>query len=279
MSATGGAAEPASDVRRLAANLAAFAALLVRRPVSRNRPHWPNASQVVIATALLIAVLAAMMLWLDLPAIVAARQLPRWLVGVFHVVTDFGKSGWFLWPIGLMLIVIGMLSARRLPSMIGPTLTALSIRLTFLFIAIGLPSLLDTVLKRLIGRARPFVEGDNVFAFKPFIWRVEYASMPSGHGTTAFAVAFAIGAIWPWTRPLAWTYAVMIGISRVVVTAHHPSDVIASAVFGVVGALLIRNWFAVRRLGFAVRPDGSVKPLPGPSWQRTKAVARRLLSA
>ncbi len=76
-----------------------------------------------------------------------------------------------------------------------------------------------------------------------------------------------------------WVYAVTIAISRVVITAHHPSDVIAGAIFGAIGALLVRNWYASRRLGFAVAADGTVLKLPGPSWQRVKAVARRLVSA
>ena len=76
-----------------------------------------------------------------------------------------------------------------------------------------------------------------------------------------------------------WIYAVLIALSRVIVTAHHPSDVIAGAIVGSIGALLVRNWFAVRRLGFAVAPDGAVQARPGPSWRRVKAVARRLVSA
>jgi undecaprenyl-diphosphatase len=77
-----------------------------------------------------------------------------------------------------------------------------------------------------------------------------------------------------------WIYAGLIGLSRVVVTAHYPSDVIAGALVGAAGALLVRNWFAARRLGFAVDADGSVRPMPGPSvWRIIKAVARRLHSA
>ena len=61
--------------------------------------------------------------------------------------------------------------------------------------------------------------------------------MPSGHATTAFAALVAIGAIFPQARALMWIYAVLIALSRVVVTAHHPSDVIAGAIVGAAGAL------------------------------------------
>ena len=45
-------------------------------------------------------------------------------------------------------------------------------------------------------------------------------------------------------------------------------------------AVMVRNWFAARRLGFSVAADGSVRAMPGPSFRRIiKAVARRLHSA
>jgi hypothetical protein len=128
-------------------------------------------------------------------------------------------------------------------------LAALAVRLGFLFVAIGLPGLVFTILKRLIGRARPLVEGAaDPFIYRPLSWTVQYASFPSGHATDAFAIATAIGVLWPWTRWFMWSYAVAIAASRVVVTAHFPSDVIAGGVVGVVGALLVREWFAARGL-------------------------------
>jgi undecaprenyl-diphosphatase len=141
------------------------------------------------------------------------------------------------------------------------------------------PGLFAAIVKRLIGRARPFVAGEDTWTSTFWVWRADYASFPSGHATTAFAAAVAIGALWPKARPVMWAYAVAVALSRVVVTAHHPSDVIAGAVVGAIGALLVRNWYASRRLGFTVLPGGAVRRLPGPSWRRVKAVARRTVSA
>jgi undecaprenyl-diphosphatase len=77
-----------------------------------------------------------------------------------------------------------------------------------------------------------------------------------------------------------WIYALAIAASRVIISAHHPSDVLAGAIVGAFGALLVRQWFAARRLGFRVAADGSVQPMPGPSWRRiVKAVAQRQGSA
>ena len=75
-----------------------------------------------------------------------------------------------------------------------------------------------------------------------------------------------------------WIYALIIAVSRVVLFAHHPSDVIARRRRRASsGALLVRDWFAARRLGFVIGADGSVRALPGPSIARIKRVARALL--
>ena len=268
--------------RQLAANLSATLATLMRKPRATDgrRPSWASLTHLFIAALIAITAIAAAMAFLDGRAIIVARNLPPWLVATFDEITDYGKSGWFLVPAGILLIVLAAAGIRELPHFTRLVLAALTVRLGFLFLAIGLPGLFVTILKRLIGRARPLVveDGGNLVVM-PFIWRVEYASFPSGHGTTAFAAAIAIGALWPRTRAIMWIYAILIALSRVVITAHYPSDVIASAFFGVVGAILVRDWFAVRRLGFVVNDRGSVHALPGPSWRRIKAVARRLLSA
>jgi undecaprenyl-diphosphatase len=75
-----------------------------------------------------------------------------------------------------------------------------------------------------------------------------------------------------------WFYAVVIAVSRVVVTAHHPTDVLAGAVLGMIGALLVQNYYAVRRLVFSVTPNGRPRAMPGPSARRLKQVARALLA-
>ena len=108
----------------------------------------------------------------------------------------------FLYPLGFVLLCLAAVMAPSLPRMTQGMLAALAARFGFLFVAIGLPSLFATIVKRLIGRARPYVGGhDDPFAYMPFVWKPEYASMPSGHATTAAAAAIAIGAIWPRFAP------------------------------------------------------------------------------
>lgn len=273
------AERPAARLHWVRSNIGWCFALLGRPSKFAVTPVWRALLRLAIGSAVGIAVVAATMLLLDAPAVTAARRAPGWLIEISDHVTDFGKSFWFLVPIALALAAIALLASPALPRMSRGLLAALAVRLSFLFFAIGLPGLVFTVGKRLVGRARPFVEGSaNPLIYRPLGWSVEYASLPSGHAIDAFAAAMAIGALWPRTRLLMWTYAVIIAVSRVVLRAHFPSDVMVGAVVGVIGALLVRDWYAARGLAFGLTPDGTVRPWPGPSFRRIKRVAGQVIA-
>jgi undecaprenyl-diphosphatase len=264
-----------AKLRRTGKNLAGSFALLGRPPRGAGkRSILPATGPLCLGIAVAIVAVAAAMIFLDAWAIERTRLLPLSVVAAFNEITDFGTSGWFLWPIGLILLAVAALATPALGRFTNAVLIAIMVRLEFLFLAIALPGLTFTIVKRLIGRVRPSDLGP--FQYHPFSWRSDYASLPSGHSTTAFSAAIAIGALCPRARLPLWIYAVTIALSRVVITAHFPSDVIAGAVVGGLGALLVRNFFALRRLAFTVRPDGRIGPWPGPSLQRIKRVARRI---
>jgi membrane-associated phospholipid phosphatase len=266
-------------LQRVRTNAARYFALLGRKPRSAATPIWRNPLRLGGGALAVVAAIAATMIVADTWAIGVAQRVPEWLIEIFDQVTDFGKSVWFLVPTALMLAAIAAFASPALPRMSQRVLAAVAVRLGFLFLAIGLPGLCFVAVKRLVGRARPLVGGiAEPFLYRPLGWNVEYASLPSGHATDAFAIAMAVGALWPRTRAIMWTYAVVIAVSRVVLTAHFPSDVLAGAVVGVVGALLVRDWFAARGLAFALSPQGAIRPLPGPSFARIKRVARQLIA-
>ena len=283
MSVTGGLKPVAADgvaarLHWMRANAVQFLALFRRPPRNTVTPAWRTPARVAVYTLAAIALIAETMVFADAPIIRMVLRLPEGVVVAFNWITDFGKSVRFLVPIAVMLAVIATLASPALTSMSQRVLAGIAVRLGFLFAAIALPGLVFTIVKRLIGRARPLVGG----SLDPFLhhpgWSVEYASLPSGHATDAAAVATAIGALWPRTRPLLWTYAALIALSRVVLTAHYPSDVIAGVIVGAAGALLVRDWFAARGLAFTLAPDGAVRPMPGPSFARIKRVARQLIA-
>ena len=213
----------------------------------------------------LIAVIGSMFL-LDAAASGWARRLPLWFVALFERITDFGLSGWFLFPFGFVLLCLAAVTSPVWSLRTQAVLAALTVRFGYLFLAIGVPGLFAAIVKRMIGRARPYVgPQDDPFAYIPFIWKPAYASMPSGHSTTAAAAAVAIGAVWPASRGVMWIYALLIMFSRVVVLEHHPSDVLAGGLVGAVGAEMVRRWFAARRLLFSA---SNLKASPGPSFSQ-----------
>lgn len=191
-----------------------------------------------------------------------------------RILTDFGKDEYVLSVLGVALVLVALVAAG-LHGTSRALLLGLGTRLQFLFLSVALSALVGEILKYLIGRGRPFVGGAaNPFHFIPFEGTGAYASLPSGHAITAFALAFAVSALWPRLRVVMFIYAIAILLTRLVLLAHHPSDVAAGALLGLVGAMAVRYWFAARRLAFAIRADGTIVPLSGTVSGRLKRVAR-----
>jgi undecaprenyl-diphosphatase len=238
----------------------------VLRPAARRAPTPPLSRTALAGIVLAIAATVASMFLLDRQAADWARQLPQGVSDAFAAITNAGLSGWYLYPLGIAILCLASAIAPSMPRLPRGVLAAVASRCLFLFWAIAAPGLFSTVIKRVIGRARPYVDvHDNPFTYVPFAWRPEYASLPSGHATTVASVAVAFGALWPRARPVLWLYALVIMFSRVVVLAHHPSDVVAGAVVGAAGAALVRRFFAARGLLFRAR---DLKPYPAPSLRR-----------
>ncbi|WP_027574509.1 phosphatase PAP2 family protein [Bradyrhizobium sp. WSM1743] len=190
-----------------------------------------------------------------------------------RILTDFGKDEYVLSVLGAALVALALVAAGLHGSR-RALLLGFGTRLQFMFLSVAVSAFVAEILKYLIGRGRPFVGGQpNPFNFVPFDGTGAYASLPSGHAVAAFALAFAVSALWPRLRLFMFTYAIVILLTRLVLLAHHPSDVVAGALVGLVGAMAVRYWFAARRLGFAIRADGTIVPLSGTVSDRLKRVA------
>ena len=126
-----------------------------------------------------------------------------------------------------------------------------------LWVAVLGSGIVNSALKLSFNRPRP-----NVFP-----WRTEHvglASFPSGHAMTSIVVygtlAFLIARLTPraWMRRMVWGLAavviVLVGLSRLYLGVHYPSDVIAGFIIG--GA-----WAVVCALGMeAVRSFRTRRP-------------------
>jgi undecaprenyl-diphosphatase len=65
------------------------------------------------------------------------------------------------------------------------------------------------------------------------------SSFPSGHAAGAAAIAVLIQRRHPALGPLAWILALWIGVSRIYLGRHFPSDVLSGILLGVIGSWLI----------------------------------------
>lgn len=176
------------------------------------------------------------------------------------VITDFGKDVYVLSLLGAA-VVITMLAVPMARDEARNHLLSLAIHVQYLFLAVLVPVLSAQVLKYIIGRGRPFVGGKaNPFNFEPFHGAEPYFSLPSGHVVTATALAFAVATVWPRLTVPMCVYAILIALSRLVLLAHHPSDVVGAATVALCGAMIVRYWFAARRLGFVIRDGGQIVP-------------------
>lgn len=94
----------------------------------------------------------------------------------------------------------------------------------------------NVVLKQLVLRPRPYVTMEGLI---PLLTSADPNSFPSGHTCAAFAagLAWAGGLPWRWARAVAVVQAVCMGLSRLYVGVHYPSDVLAGAVIGSLCAL------------------------------------------
>ena len=66
----------------------------------------------------------------------------------------------------------------------------------------------------------------------------------------------------PRLLPFMLIFSAAIGLSRIVVGAHYPTDVLGGIVLGTLGAYLMRNIFAARRWVFERAPNGDIVMRP-----------------
>src|SRR5258708_516084 len=102
-----------SAARRTLAPVRGWLALMVRQRRVPARPGrlWPLSGRIAIGALIMIVALIGTMFVADIWALRQAQQLPQWVIATFDEITDFGKSGWFLWPLGVVLIALAAISS------------------------------------------------------------------------------------------------------------------------------------------------------------------------
>jgi membrane-associated phospholipid phosphatase len=221
-----------------------------------------------------VLVILALLSQVDVIASRAAIGWPDQWRAPFFFITDYGLSDWILIPtlIGTVLGLLTLLVVRGRWRKVAGEFTMLS---AYVFVGVGLPGLLSNLLKRLVGRGRP-TEFDSVgaFSFQNIVNDWTFQSFPSGHTTTAIALAFTLGFLWPRLFPVLMVLGIVVGISRVPVGMHYPTDVFGGLVVGMLGAYLVRNVCAMRGWLFERRADGRMVPKGFPALRQLFQPAR-----
>ena len=254
---------PNTPVGRLKAALAAFArAWKRRRPVVRSidTRHLGAA-----ATLFVCGVIVATAIYIDESALEWARGQSLPVIHVFERITRLGESG-YVFALTALTGCAAVLLGGGPRARIEAGLTLLAARAMFLFSVAAVSGIASQVVKHLFGRARPKLHLQlpdmvGLYHFDVLSIYASYASFPSGHAVTAFAMATAIAFLMPRLGAPLFLAAVLVGLSRVVILAHYASDVVAGAALGVGSAFIVRRAFAARGIAFkqtaaGVRPRG-----------------------
>ena len=95
--------------------------------------------------------------------------------------------------------------------------------------AYGLELPVYVVLKRMFKRPRPC---DLLNNFTAHVTTSDKFSLPSGHTAAAWLMASIVAHVYPPFAILAYSWAALIGLSRILLGVHYPTDVIAGALLG-----------------------------------------------
>ena len=207
-----------------------------------------------VATLVTFVLVVLGILWFDKPLFVFLRQFNCRLWNFFDVV--FAGKVWLL----VSFIAAVVLCVKKvIKSEISVKLSNIggSIRDCFektksshaflIFYSVLFTGIIVKILKTFIGRARPiFFEALDMTGFFPPSLDWAFNSMPSGHTAISFAGLVMIGMLAPRYKPVTWTLAILVGVSRIAFGAHWPSDVIFGAFIGMVVADVVK-WYMLKK--------------------------------
>jgi membrane-associated phospholipid phosphatase len=156
---------------------------------------------------------------------------------VFNVITDFGESQWYL--IAGMLLFVIFRKANPVRAYSG----------LFLSLSVAVSGVSADIIKFIAGRARPTLYfSDKLYGFDFFHFEYEWISFPSGHAATAFSVAIVLTILYPrWRVPFLFA-GILIAFSRIFLTQHYISDVIAGSLLGIASTIILYQYYFKTKL-------------------------------
>ncbi len=203
-------------------------------PPEENQPSPPQTEMkrpytgpVQLLTA--IALCTGSWAWFDIRLARYFRQLDGtgWRT-FWDSVTLAGQSEWYL--VGGLAIFAILYRKHRHTAVSG----------LFLFSAVAVSGLVADLLKFIFGRARPLLLFDQgLFGCAGFRYEHAWTSFPSGHSATGLSVAITLSLLQPRFRPLFLVFGLAVAASRVILTQHYLSDVLAGSMLGAATTIIL----------------------------------------
>ena len=183
-----------------------------------------------LVTAVALAILcAASYLWMDLPVtdfLLATR--PPLLTAIFKQITRLGESQWYL--AGGLLVWLNFRKKDDRKASQG----------LLLFSSVAISGITANILKSLLGRARPRLYiHEQIYGFDFFHIDYAWLSFPSGHSATALGAASVLALCFPRLRIPFYAAGILIALSRVILTQHYLSDIIAGSILGLATTIIL----------------------------------------
>jgi membrane-associated phospholipid phosphatase len=114
----------------------------------------------------------------------------------------------------------------------------------YICVCVAIAIIIGDGLKYLFGRHRPVMLFDhNLYGLEFFSSEWALNSSPSGHTIRAFSLLTALSMLYRRFTVVFIFIALLIGASRVAVTAHYPSDVLFGAFIGIFTAVWTYQYF------------------------------------
>lgn len=106
-------------------------------------------------------------------------------------------------------------------------------------LSLAFSHLLIHIIKKIVNRPRPNITLTKVNTFSISLY--DY-SFPSGHTTAAFSIAASIAAAFPEIGGCVLGLASLVGVSRIYLGVHYPTDVLIGAFIGTISAYYINGF-------------------------------------
>ena len=246
-----------------AQRVAAWFRFVHRRKTDTRFPIFPGLRRSAEVLAIFASVVLVLVLAADTVFVSMVRSHDPATMALFKHLTKLGDSAWVLYLTGAIVLAISFYPAGGLPRYRRANLHGILLIAYYLFTTVAFSGLLTNLLKFIFGRARPpFVPEGMVWYAQPFTAGYDFASFPSGHATTAGALAVGLALLTPRLRVFILLAGMWIAISRPVLGVHFPADMFAGFCFGGAFSWFYARSFARKRLLFGFDEKGGLQVRP-----------------